>query len=77
MSTSKKKPQVRPDQSVRKINKLAVGMMGISRKMSGLVPVMASTEMPAAASLPDGVLVFNSTSGKLQITVSGAFVNVA
>ena len=77
MSTSKKKSQVRPDQTVRKINHLPVGLMGVSRKMDGVVSVFAGSAMPSAAGLPDGVLAFNSTAGKLQITLSGSWVNVA
>lgn len=77
MSTSKKKAQVRPDQSIRKINQLAVSLMGVSRRMGGLVPVLAAADRPAAANLPDGILVFNTDTSKLQITVSGSWVNVA
>lgn len=74
MSTSKVKQQVRPEQKVRKINKLAQADSGRSRKMDGLVPFYATASLPDAAQLPDGVLAFDTTAAKLKITSAGAWI---
>lgn len=75
MSEQKEKPQVRPEAKVQVINGLARGGHGLGGKATGLVSLYDA--MPSASGLEDGVLGFNLGSGVLQITVSGAWVNVA
>lgn len=74
MSTSKVKPQVRPEQKVKLFDGLAQGEGGVASRVSGLVPLYATADLPSAAGLPDGVLVIDTTTNGLKYSVSGAWV---
>lgn len=76
MSTSKVKQQVRPEQKVRKINKVAQGEHGLGKKSDGLVPFYATADLPSASGLPDGCLAFDISAVALKMTASGSWVAV-
>lgn len=77
MSNSKVKQQVRPEQDVKIINKLPHGESGLSRKLTGIVPLYATADLPDASKLPDGVLCIDSTLNKVMFTKNGAWVACA
>jgi len=77
MSNFKEKQQVRPESKVKVIGEVAQGLGGRSKNAVGIVGLFAAASMPDASAHPDGVLAYNTTTSKLQITVSGSWVNVA
>jgi hypothetical protein len=77
MSESKVKSQVRPEHKIRKIGKVARGTGGRGSDLVGIVDLVESSDLPSASVVGDGVLIYNLTSGKLQITVSGSWTDVA
>jgi len=74
MSSSKVKQQVRPEQKVLKVNKLAQAYTGRSGKNEGIISFYATADLPAAANLPNGILAYDTTVSKLKITSGGAWV---
>lgn len=74
MSTSKVKSQVRPEQKVRKINKIPQAEAGRASRADGFVPFYATSALPSAANLPNGCLAFDTSVAKLKITASGSWV---
>ena len=76
MSNFEVKQQVRPESNIRQVNGLARGVGGKGSMTVGLVSLYANADMPDASDLEDGILAFNTTSGKLQIVVSGAWADV-
>lgn len=76
MSTSKVKQQVRPEQKVRKINKLAQGENGVSRRSDGFISFYATADLPDAANLPNGCLAYDTDAAALKMTASGSWVAV-
>jgi len=74
MSSNKVKQQVRPEQSVKLINKLAKGLGGKSSKATGLVPFYVTAALPNAAHVEDGCLAFDTTVNKLKISKAGSWV---
>lgn len=77
MSNFFSKQQVRPETNVRQINGLARAVGGKASKVQGLVSFYAAADLPSASGVEDGVLAYNLTTSKLQITVSGAWADVA
>lgn len=63
---SKVKQQVRPEQQVKLINKLAVGLGGIPSKTTGVLPLFETADLPDAEKLPDGVVVIDVTENKIK-----------
>jgi hypothetical protein len=74
---SKFKPQVRDESKVRVVEGLARGGHGLSGKSIGVVSMYATADLPVASGLEDGLLAFDTTKAKLQITVSGSWVDAA
>lgn len=74
MSSTKQKQQVRPEQNVKLFDGLALGEGGILRRSSGILPLVATADLPLATNLPDGVVVIDITEGKLKYTKDGAWV---
>ncbi len=74
MSTSKVKPQVRPEQKVKLFDGLAQGEAGVAHRVSGLLPLYATADLPSAAGLPDGVCVIDTDVNKIKYTQSGSWV---
>ena len=77
MSSTKQKQQVRPEQCVKLIDSLAVGLGGILRKSSGILPLVATADLPVATYLPDGILVIDITVNKIKYTKNGAWTLLA
>ena len=74
MSTSKAKPQVRPEQKVRLFDSLAQGLGGIASRGAGLLPLFATADLPDATHLPDGVCVIDTDVNKIKYVQSGSWV---
>jgi len=74
MSENKVKPQVRDESKVRQVDGLARGGVKVGGKSVGIVSTYAV--LPAASGVEDGLLAYDLAAGKLQITVSGAWVDV-
>ena len=77
MSSHKVNQQVRPESKIRKIGSVARGTGGKGSQLVGLIDAKAAADMPAAADVGDGVLMYNTDTSKLQITVAGSWVDVA
>jgi hypothetical protein len=77
MSSTKQKQQVRPEQCVKLIDSLAMGLGGILRKSSGLVPLVATADLPVATHLPDGIVVIDITVNAIKYTKDGVWTLLA
>ena len=77
MSTNQVKQQVRPEAKVKVINGNMQATGGISRKAVGVVGLYETADLPSASGVGCGVLAYNITTNKLQITVSGTWTDVA
>ena len=76
MSNFETKQQVRPETNVRKVGPVARGTGGKGSQLVGLVDQKLTADMPTASDVGDGVLLYNLTTSKLQITISGSWVDV-
>jgi len=77
MSNFETKQQVRPESNIRQVNGLARGVGGKGSKTVGLVSTYATADLPDATDLECGILAYNLTTSKLQITISGSWTDVA
>ena len=77
MSNFETKQQVRPEANVRKVGNVARGTGGKGSQLVGLIDQALTADLPDAADVGNGVLMYNLTTSKLQITISGSWVDVA
>jgi hypothetical protein len=77
MSNFKKKQSVRPEHKIKKIGGIVFTEGSMPNKnVTGLFPDFTAAERPSPTNLPDGIVIINTTTNKLNYTKDGIWVEL-